>query len=679
MTHLLDTSYYVIRVIFSISLTYSTVENLWKSAVEFAGYRQFMAAAVDIGGEIQTEKSEAAPVLSNHGRWNIGRFVEDLQLGAISGHIGDLHNDVFRIGARKSGVVHQKDVLGHTGCVNAVEFNKTEDMLASGGDDMRVFVWYVSDLMLEEAPKPAVIMERGHNSNIFCYQFSLDGAELFSGGNDGVVLRHDVTTRRPLSVYEERHPVYSISANSLNKLRTAHALRFAQTIATCSCVLHAESHAIMKKKPGMRTNQHKNTKPIDINIVAASREGGVVSFYDRRETKEGSFCLIDEGQLFRGQYNPANALYFATASNRGVRLYDLRNRKKPLLDLRSLVSEAIYVEWNSIGTALTALQSHSNPIFIDLTEHRRVELKDPEYSNVHTIKSVTFMDDGMVMTGSDDFNIYAWRLPGSGQGKDNNDTVSEATFVLKGHRSIVNHVRYSPSNRIISSCGVEKIIKMWSSLPIPSSYDKPRIRIRKTLLSDITFDEGAAVDDTAEDLNMLNYFDQLDNLSRMQAYDPNEDADGDNVVVNVDLEGLRAHLMGLETSDEGSASDGNDYDLEHIRDFGEDGSADDENSARGSMRAQRRRRWRMMRRSSYERRASDNNQEEESGSPSRDALNEPEEMGASSDDEIEGPRKRVRRDTDSTDSSEDEFSVCEGGIPISTWPVRGSQSPASQS
>uniref|UniRef100_A0A7I4YV18 WD_REPEATS_REGION domain-containing protein n=1 Tax=Haemonchus contortus TaxID=6289 RepID=A0A7I4YV18_HAECO len=579
-----------------------------------------MAAAVDIGGEIQTEKSEATPVLSNHGRWNIGRFVEDMQIGAINGHIGDLHNDVFRIGARKSGVVHQKDVLGHTGCVNAVEFNKTEDMLASGGDDMRVFVWYVSDLMLEEAPKPAVIMERGHNSNIFCYQFSLDGAELFSGGNDGVVLRHDVTTRRPLSVYEERHPVYSISAN-----------------------------------------------PIDINIVAASREGGVVSFYDRRETKEGSFCLIDEGQLFRGQYNPANALFFATASNRGVRLYDLRNRKKPLLDLRTLVSEAIYVEWNSTGTALTALQSHSNPIYIDLTEHRRVELKDPEYSNVHTIKSVTFMDDGMVMTGSDDFNIYAWRLPGSGQGKDNNDTVSEATFVLKGHRSIVNHVRYSPSNRIISSCGVEKIIKVWSSLPIPSSYDKPRIRIRKTLLSDITFDESAAVDDTAEDLNMLNYFDQLDNLSRMQAYDPNEDADGDNVVVNVDLEGLRAHLMGLETSDEGSASDGNDYDLEHIRDFGEDGSADDENSAR----AQRRRRWRMMRRSSYERRASDNNQEEESGSPSRDVLNEPEEMGASSDDEIEGPRKRVRRDTDSTDSSEDEFAVCEGGIPISTWPVRG--------
>ncbi|KAK6040939.1 WD domain, G-beta repeat protein, partial [Cooperia oncophora] len=86
---------------------------------------------------------------------------------------------------------------------------------------------------------------------------------------------------------------------------------------------------------------------------------------------------------------------------------------------------------------------------------------------------------------------------------DVNENVSEATFVLKGHRSIVNHVRYSPSNRIISSCGVEKIIKVWSSLPIPSSYDKPRIRVKKTLLSELSFDEGVAVDDTAEDLNML--------------------------------------------------------------------------------------------------------------------------------------------------------------------------------
>ncbi|KAK6753379.1 hypothetical protein RB195_012771 [Necator americanus] len=541
-------------------------------------------------------------------RWNTVTFVENVRIGTIRGHLGDPHDDIFRIGRKEGTVVHQKDILGHTGCVNAVEFNKNEVLLASGGDDMRVFVWRVADLVLEEAPKPAIVMERTHHSNIFCYQFSLDGNELFSGGNDGVVVRHDIVSHKPLSIHEERHPVYSISAN-----------------------------------------------PIDINIVAASRESGIVSFYDRRESKEGSFCLVDEGQLFRGQYNPANALFFATASNCGIRLYDLRNRRKPLLDLRNLVKEAIYVEWNSTGTALAALQSHSDPTYIDLATHSCVELRDPNYSNVHTIKSVTFMDDNTVMTGSDDFNIYAWQLPEYEGSEGQNASITKASFVLKGHRSIVNHVRYSPSNRIITSCGVEKIVKVWSSVPIPYSYDKPRIRVKKTFLSEISFDEGLVADDTAEDLNMLNYFDQLDSIARMHV-DDSPDEETDSYVVNVDLEGLRAHLMGLETSDEGSGNEGHDDDISRGGADVREGDAEDEGTSRGALRAFRRRRWRMIRNS--ERQATDNG-DEVLPSVSRDMGNDVEEAGASSDDENEEPRKRVKRNTDSTDSSDNEFGVCE--------------------
>ncbi|CAJ0590052.1 unnamed protein product [Cylicocyclus nassatus] len=564
-----------------------------------------MTSAETDDGAPKVEEVDDNPQITR--RWNTVNFVENVRIGAIKGHLGDPHDDIFRIGRGKPMAVHQKDILGHTGCVNAVEFNKTETLLASGGDDMRVFVWRVADLILEEAPKPAIIMERCHHSNIFCYQFSIDGAELFSGGNDGVVIRHDVATHNPLSVHEDRHPVYSISAN-----------------------------------------------PIDVNVVAASRESGIVSFYDRRESKEGSFCLIDEGQLFRGQYNPANALFFATASNRGVRLYDLRNRRKPLLDLRTFVKEAIYVEWNSTGTALAALQSHSDPSYIDLSTHTCVELKDPEYSNVHTIKSVTFMDDTTVMTGSDDFNIYAWKVPETIGSTDEKGSVLKADFVLKGHRSIVNHVRYSPSNRIITSCGVEKIVKVWSSLPIPHSYDKPRIRVKKAFLPELSFDEGLVADDTAEDLNMLNYFDQLDNIARLHADDSPDEEEVDNYVVNVDLEGLRAHLMGLEASDEGSASDDNDDD-DGERGEGEevvrDGDAEDEESLRGALRAFRRRRWRMIRNSE---RPSIGSADEALPSVSRDAENDIEESEPSSEDESEGPRKRAKKNTDSSDSSDDD-------------------------
>lgn len=39
-------------------------------------------------------------------------------------------------------------------------------------------------------------------------------------------------------------------------------------------------------------------------------------------------------------------------------------------------------------------------------------------------------------------------------------TVEKAYRVLEGHRSIVNHARYSPINRLLFSSGVEKIIKV---------------------------------------------------------------------------------------------------------------------------------------------------------------------------------------------------------------------------
>lgn len=38
--------------------------------------------------------------------------------------------------------------------------------------------------------------------------------------------------------------------------------------------------------------------------------------------------------------------------------------------------------------------------------------------------------------------------------------VDEAYRILKGHRSIVNHARYSAHNRMLFSSGVEKIIKV---------------------------------------------------------------------------------------------------------------------------------------------------------------------------------------------------------------------------
>jgi len=49
---------------------------------------------------------------------------------------------------------------------------------------------------------------------------------------------------------------------------------------------------------------------------------------------------------------------------------------------------------------------------------------------------------------------------------DGIEWVESAHMVLRGHRSIVNQVRYNQASCIFASSGVEKIIKIWSPFPL---------------------------------------------------------------------------------------------------------------------------------------------------------------------------------------------------------------------
>merc|ERR1711962_754739 len=92
------------------------------------------------------------------------------------------------------------------------------------------------------------------------------------------------------------------------------------------------------------------------------------------------------------------------------------------------------------------------------------EFDSPGYYNSCTMKSCSFggPNDEFVFSGSDDFNLYMWKIPQAGEDESWQD---HAHLVLQGHRSIVNQVRYSRQKCLLASAGVEKIIKIWSPLP----------------------------------------------------------------------------------------------------------------------------------------------------------------------------------------------------------------------
>lgn len=64
-----------------------------------------------------------------------------------------------------------------------------------GGDDRRVLMWHVDDI-INDGPKPVnpTVMRAEHSSNIFCLTLNSSSSRIFSAGNDETVIVHDLET-----------------------------------------------------------------------------------------------------------------------------------------------------------------------------------------------------------------------------------------------------------------------------------------------------------------------------------------------------------------------------------------------------------------------------------------------------------------------------------------------------
>lgn len=79
-----------------------------------------------------------------------------------------------------------QDLRAHSSCVNALSLSNDASCLTSGGDDLRVLLWDVSqlDATLEQRPYPKATL-RGSAANIFAIEFSQSDEKLFSSGSLG--------------------------------------------------------------------------------------------------------------------------------------------------------------------------------------------------------------------------------------------------------------------------------------------------------------------------------------------------------------------------------------------------------------------------------------------------------------------------------------------------------------
>uniref|UniRef100_A0A3P9GXV6 Ddb1 and cul4 associated factor 5 n=1 Tax=Oryzias latipes TaxID=8090 RepID=A0A3P9GXV6_ORYLA len=379
--------------------------------------------------------------------------------------------------------LYKKDMLGHFGCVNAIEFsNSGGEWLVSGGDDRRVLLWHM-EKALHGLAKP-VKLKGEHLSNIFCLAFDSSNTKVFSGGNDEQVILHDVERRETLNVFLHIDAVYSLSVS-----------------------------------------------PVNDNVFASSSDDGRVLIWDTREPPHGEpFCLASYPSAFHSvMFNPVEPRLLATANSKeGVGLWDIRKPRSSLLRYGGSMSlqSAMSVRFNSTGTQLLALRRRLPPVLYEL--HSRLpsfQFDNQGYFNSCTMKSCCFAGDRdqYILSGSDDFNLYMWKIPKDPEAGGPGRVVNGAFMVLKGHRSIVNQVRFNPHTYMICSSGVEKVIKVWSPYQQPDSQGDLEGRVEDKCRSLYTHEEyislvlhsgtGLAHDYVSqsirEDPRMMAFFDSL--------------------------------------------------------------------------------------------------------------------------------------------------------------------------
>jgi len=331
--------------------------------------------------------------------------------------------------------LHKKDLLAHFGCVNAVEFSGEGSLLVSGGDDRRVLLWQVDKAITDNVKYNPVAMEAEHRSNIFCLGFDSDNTRIYSGGNDEQVIVHDMITKKPLDYFPHEEPVYGLS-------------------------VHPANHNL---------------------FLTACSDGRVLLYDTRQRVGEEPIMLAGYSHAFHAvAFNPTEPRLVVTANQKhGIGLWDLRKPGRVVMEYGSMGGRqqtSMYVRWNMSGNKILGLRRRLPPVLYRIEKPGSIAQFDhPGYYNSCTMKSCCFggPDDEYVLSGSDDFNLYMWAVPKEG---DQTEWVGRAHQVLQGHRSIVNQVRYNHSRGVIASSGVEKVVKLWSVLPLPDSEDIAKSR-----------------------------------------------------------------------------------------------------------------------------------------------------------------------------------------------------------
>nr|XP_039257390.1 DDB1- and CUL4-associated factor 8-like [Styela clava] len=336
----------------------------------------------------------------------------------------------------------------HKGCVNALHFNQTGTLLASGSDDLDIHIWDWSSTSQE----PFISYNSGHRSNVFQAKFMPNSSDLtvVSAARDGQV-----------------------------------RVGYLSSTGSCRDTKKLSQHRGSAHKLALDSTGCKST-------FLSCGEDSVVMGYDLRETKASKKLVSvkqgdDKIPLYSIDTSPHRPQQFAVSGrDQWARVYDRRmldpeapetvvkycpHHLETATDTKANITCLVY---NYDGSELLCSYNDEDIYLFDTNHSTGCEFtrKYKGHRNNATVKGVNFYGpkSEFVVSGSDCGNIFLWD-------KESSKVVQ---FMQGDDGGVVNVLEPHPNLPILATSGLDKNIKIWSPMGDGSFNDE---KLKKLMLS----------------------------------------------------------------------------------------------------------------------------------------------------------------------------------------------------
>uniref|UniRef100_M4FB17 Uncharacterized protein n=1 Tax=Brassica campestris TaxID=3711 RepID=M4FB17_BRACM len=368
------------------------------------------------------------------------------------------------------GIVKKLDVYGklngHEGCVNAVEFSSTADILVSGSDDRQIMLWNLLN------GTRTLTYPSGHCENVFQTKFMpfTDDRTIITSGADGQVrlgqiLENGKVETKRLGRHRGRVYKLAVLPGDPNVFYSCGEDGFVQHVFD---IRSNSSTTVLYSSPfthGCR--RHHSSSRIRLNSIAIDPRnphylavGGSDEYarvYDTRRVQLAPVCrhIVPDAPV--NTFCPRHL-----RETNSVHVTGVAYSKASEL-LVSYNDELIYLFEKNMGFG-------SSPVGI--SAEKLQEMEEPQvytgHRNAQTVKGVNFMgpNDEYVMSGSDCGHIFIWKKRGG-----------KLVRAMLGDRRVVNQLESHPHITFLASCGIERSVKLWTPvsndvMSLPENIEK---------------------------------------------------------------------------------------------------------------------------------------------------------------------------------------------------------------